>query len=77
MLSKEVSSTIFKVFGMTRPGIEPKYPGPFANTLPNGGKKKGNGIKKEKEKKRLKKKEEVKKKETKNKKLSLATVVEG
>ena len=23
MLSKEVSSTIFQVFGMTRPGIEP------------------------------------------------------
>ena len=23
-LSKEVSSTIFKVFGMTRPGIEPR-----------------------------------------------------
>ena len=27
MLSKEVSSTIFKVFGMTRPGIEPRSPG--------------------------------------------------
>ena len=26
MLSKEVSSTIFKVFGMTRPGIEPRSP---------------------------------------------------
>ena len=34
MLSKEVSSTIFKVFGMTRPGIEPRSPGPLANTLP-------------------------------------------
>ena len=26
MLSKEVSSTIIKVFGMTRPGIEPRSP---------------------------------------------------
>ena len=26
VLSKEVSSTIFKVFGMTRPGIEPRSP---------------------------------------------------
>ena len=34
VLSKEVSSTIFKVFGMTRPGIEPRFPGPLANTLP-------------------------------------------
>ena len=34
MLSKEVSSTIFKVFGMTRPGIEPRSPGPMVNTLP-------------------------------------------
>ena len=35
MLSvKEVSSTIFKVFGMTRPGMEPRSPGPLANTLP-------------------------------------------
>ena len=34
MLSKEVSRTIFKVFGMTRPGIEPRSPGPLANTLP-------------------------------------------
>ena len=34
MLSKEVLSTIFKVFGMTRPGIEPRSPGPLANTLP-------------------------------------------
>ena len=24
MLSKEVSSTIFKVFGMTQPGMEPR-----------------------------------------------------
>ena len=36
VLSKEVSSTIFKVFGMTRPGIEPRSPGPLANTLPRG-----------------------------------------
>ena len=34
VLSKEVSSTIFKVFGMMWPGIEPKSPGPLANTLP-------------------------------------------
>ena len=34
MLSKDVSSTIFKVFGMTRPGIEPQSPGPLVNTLP-------------------------------------------
>ena len=33
MLSKVVSSTIFKFFAMTRPGIEPRYPGPLANTL--------------------------------------------
>ena len=33
MLSKEASSTIFKVFGMTRPGIEPRSPGPWANIL--------------------------------------------
>ena len=33
MLSKDVSSTIFKVFGMTQPGIEPRSPGPLANTL--------------------------------------------
>ena len=32
VLSKEVSSTIFKVFGMKRPGIEPWSPGPLANT---------------------------------------------
>ena len=31
MLSKEVSSTIFKVFGMTRLGIEPRSSGPLAN----------------------------------------------
>ena len=36
MLSKVVSSTIFKVFGMTRPGIEPRSPGPLANTLTAG-----------------------------------------
>ena len=34
MLSKEVSSTIFKVFDMTRPGIEPWSPGSLTNTLP-------------------------------------------
>ena len=34
MLGKEVSSTIFKFFGMTRPGIEPRSPGLLANTLP-------------------------------------------
>ena len=33
MLSKEVSSTIFKVFGMARPGIEPRSRGLLANTL--------------------------------------------
>ena len=33
VLSKEVSSTIYKVFGMTRPGIELRSPGPLANTL--------------------------------------------
>ena len=38
VLSKEVSSTIFKVFGMTRPGIEPRSPGLLANTLPTGAK---------------------------------------
>ena len=34
VLSKEVLSTIFKVFGMTRPGIKPTSPGSLANTLP-------------------------------------------
>ena len=34
VLSREASSTIFKVFGMTRPGIELMSPGPLANTLP-------------------------------------------
>ena len=34
VLSKKVSSTIFKAFGMTRPGIKPRSPGPLANTLP-------------------------------------------
>ena len=34
VLSKEVSSTIFKVFGLTQPGIEPRSPGPLASTLP-------------------------------------------
>ena len=34
VLSKEVSSTTFKVFGMTQPGSEPRSPGPLANTLP-------------------------------------------
>ena len=32
MLSKEVSSTIFKVFGMTRPGTEPRSLELLANT---------------------------------------------
>ena len=36
MLSKEVSSTIFKVFGMTWLEIEPRSPEPLANTLPTG-----------------------------------------
>ena len=34
VLSKKVSSTILKVFDMTRSGIEPRSPGPLANTLP-------------------------------------------
>ena len=34
MLSKEASSTIFKVFGITWPGIEPMSPWPVANALP-------------------------------------------
>ena len=34
VLSKEISSTIFKVLGMTRPGIEPRCPWPLVNTLP-------------------------------------------
>ena len=34
VLSKEVSSSIFKVFGTMRTGIEPKSSGPLANTLP-------------------------------------------
>ena len=34
LLSKVVSSTIFKVLGMTRPVIEPRSPGTLANTLP-------------------------------------------
>ena len=34
MLSKEVSSATFWVFGMTRLEIEPRSPGPLANTLP-------------------------------------------
>ena len=29
----EVSSTIFRVFGMTRTGFEPRTPGPLVNTL--------------------------------------------
>ena len=33
MLSKAASSTIFWVFGMTRPGIELWSPGPLVNTL--------------------------------------------
>ena len=34
LLSKEVSSNILKVFGMTWPGIEPRPPRTLANTLP-------------------------------------------
>ena len=34
VLSKDVSSTVFKVFGMTRPGIELRSLWPLANTLP-------------------------------------------
>ena len=33
-IAEEVSSTIFKVFGMTRPGIEPMSREPLAITLP-------------------------------------------
>ena len=33
MLSKATSSTIFWVFGMTRPGIETRFPRPLMNTL--------------------------------------------
>ena len=33
MLSKEASSIIFWVSGMTWHGIEPKFPGPLVNTL--------------------------------------------
>ena len=29
-----VLNTIFEVFGMTRPGIEPRSPGPLASTQP-------------------------------------------
>ena len=32
VLSREESSTIFWIFGMIRPGIEPPFPGPLANT---------------------------------------------
>ena len=32
VLSKEASSTIFWIFGMTGPGIEPRSPGPLAIT---------------------------------------------
>ena len=41
---KEVSSTIFRVFGMTRSGIEPRSPGPLANTLPARSTKEITGI---------------------------------
>ena len=33
MLSKAASSIIFWVSSMSRPGIEPRSPGPLANTL--------------------------------------------
>ena len=36
MLNKEISSTIFKDFGMTRLRIKPRSPGPLANTLATG-----------------------------------------
>ena len=36
VFSKEVSSTIFKVFGMMWPGIEPRSLRPLANILPLG-----------------------------------------
>ena len=35
VLSREVSNTIFKVFGMTRPEIEPRPRRPQVNTLPH------------------------------------------
>ena len=31
---KQGGIKFFKVFGMTQPGIEPRSPGPLANTLP-------------------------------------------
>ena len=34
VLCKEVSSRIFKIFGMTQPRIEPQSPRPLANNLP-------------------------------------------
>ena len=34
VLSMEVSSTILKIFGMTWPGVETRFPRPLANTLP-------------------------------------------
>ena len=36
MLNEEASSTIFLVFGMTRPGIESRSPGPLGNILTAG-----------------------------------------
>ena len=36
LISQAESSTIFWVFGMTRPGIEPRSPGLLTNTLTNG-----------------------------------------
>ena len=33
VLSKEVSTTILKIFGMTRPGIEHRSPGSLVNIL--------------------------------------------
>ena len=33
-IAKEINCTIFKVFGMTQPGIESRFLGPLANTLP-------------------------------------------
>ena len=34
MLSKDISGTIFRIFGMTGPKTESRSPGPLVNTLP-------------------------------------------
>ena len=41
VLSRELSSTIFKVFDMTRPGIEPRSLRPLANILPTRNSRNG------------------------------------